>query len=72
MSDRTSECQKELKSIYGETSKRFISFDVVGYYLSITEELLNKALDFASQFHKITQEERDIITHAKSHSYTQR
>ena len=65
MSDRTSECQKELKSIYGETSKRFISFDVVGYYLSITEELLNKALDFASQFHKITQEERDIITHAK-------
>ena len=53
------------KDIKSKPKCRFISFDVVDYYPSITEELLNKALDFASQFDEITEEERDIIIHAK-------
>lgn len=32
---------------------KFISFDVVEYYPSITEELLNKALDFTTKFDTI-------------------
>ena len=43
----------------------FITFDVCEFYPSITEHLLNKALDFAQQFANITQQERDIITLAK-------
>ena len=34
------------------------------YYSSTTEELLNKALDFALQFDTITKEESDVIIHA--------
>ena len=44
---------------------KLISFDVVDYYPSITEKLLNKALNFASEFDPITADERDIILHAK-------
>ena len=44
---------------------KFISFDVVDYYPSVTEKLLNKALDFASEFDPITANQRDIILHAK-------
>jgi hypothetical protein len=53
------------KSIENKPECRFISFDVVDYYPSITEKLLNKALDFACQFDTITPDERDIIIHAK-------
>ena len=54
-----------VQSIRNKPAHRFISFDVVEFYPSITEELLIKALDYASQFDKITQEERDIIIYAK-------
>ena len=53
------------KSIENKHNCKFISFDVVEYYPSITEDLLNKALDFASKFDTITPEERSIILHAK-------
>ena len=57
-----------MQAIEGKPAYRFIAFDehVVEYYPSITEELLNKALDFASQFDTITEKERDIIVHAKT------
>ena len=35
------------------------------FYPSITEKLLSKALDFASNFRQITSHEREIILHAK-------
>ena len=54
-----------VKSIKNKPAHKFISFDVVDYYPSIIEELLNKALDFASLHTIITQEEREIILHAK-------
>ena len=43
----------------------FIAFDVCDFYPSITEELLDKALDFASHYIEITTDERRIIKHTK-------
>ena len=36
------------------------------FYPSISQDLLNKALDFASAYDNITNDERNIITHAKN------
>ncbi|CAB4002704.1 Hypothetical predicted protein [Paramuricea clavata] len=44
----------------------FIAFDVVDFYPSISIELLDAALDFASNYDIITDEEREIIMHAKT------
>ena len=44
----------------------FIAFDVVDFYPSISIELLDAALDFASNYDNITDEEREIIMHAKT------
>ena len=44
---------------------RFVKFDIVEFYPSITEELLNRALDFAQQHTKISSEEKEIIKHCK-------
>ena len=43
----------------------FIDFDVVDFYPSISIDLLNAALDFASNYDDITDDERKIIPHAK-------
>lgn len=53
------------QNIPDKQSTNFICFDVVEFYPSITEKTLNAALDFASQYDPITQEERNIILHAK-------
>ena len=44
----------------------FICFDIENFYPSISQDLLNKALDFASNYDNITADERNIIIHAKS------
>ena len=54
---------KGIESKYNHT---FISFDVVDFYPSISQELLNRALDFASDYDNITTDERNIIIHAKN------
>ena len=43
----------------------FISFDIVEFYPSITEKLLLKAINFASQYTNIESYEKDIIIHTK-------
>jgi hypothetical protein len=43
----------------------FIAFDVADFYPSISLDLLNAALDFASNYDNITDDERHIIVHAK-------
>ena len=43
----------------------FIAFDVVDFYPSISIDLLNAALQFASSYDNITEDERHIILHAK-------
>ena len=54
------------KEIPNKSSHSFISFDVVDFYPSITDELLTKALTFASQFDDITEDEKHIIMQAKN------
>ena len=45
--------------------KSFICFDVCNFYPSISEELLNRAITFASYYDNITDEEKDIIIQTK-------
>ena len=50
----------------GKKHSNFICFDIEEFYPSISQDLLNKALDFASAHENITADERNIITHAKN------
>ena len=52
-------------SIENKNDHSFIAFDAVEFYPSISIDLLNAALDFASRYHSITDDERHIILHAK-------
>ena len=53
------------KAIEGKQHHSFICFDIVEFYPSISQDLLNKALDFAATYDNITQDEPNIIIHAK-------
>ena len=53
------------KSIKNKQHLSFICFDIEEFYPSISQELLNKALDFASTHDNIPMDERNIIIHAK-------
>lgn len=54
------------KSIENKQHNTFVCFDIIEFYPSISQDLLNKALDFASAYDNITNDERNIIIHAKS------
>ena len=43
----------------------FITFDICDFYPSITRELLDKALDFASYHTEVTEDDKVIIKHTK-------
>ena len=47
-------------------SYSFITFDIIDFYPSISEDLLIEALTFAAQFDEITDEEKAIIVQAKN------
>ena len=49
------------KNIPNKPSHSFICFDIVEFYPSITEDLLEKALEFASTITNIPQQEKEII-----------
>ena len=51
--------------IKNKKSQKFIKFDVVNFYPSITEKLLKDAINWARQFVDISKEEEDIILNAK-------
>ena len=53
------------KNIDSKSKSKFIKFDIVDFYPSISEELLLKALDFAKQYTDITDNEIEIIMHAR-------
>ena len=53
------------KKIDNKKQQSFICFDIVEFYLSISEELLSKALDIASAYDIITAEKRNIVIQAK-------
>ena len=56
------------EDIPNNKSNTFIAFDipVCDFYPSITKELLDKALDFASHYIEITNDERVMIKHTNS------
>ena len=57
---------KWFKNIPNKPAYSFINFDVVDFYPSITENLLSKALTFASEYDDITDQEKHIIMQAKN------
>jgi hypothetical protein len=61
----TSEVVNWFKNIQNKSTSHFICFDIVEFYPSITQQTLEKALNYASQFAEITKEEREIIFHSK-------
>lgn len=61
----TGDVLKWFKNIENKQKNTFIIFDIVDFYPSITADLLNAALDFAQQYDKITDAERNIILHSK-------
>eukprot|EP00795_Rhopilema_esculentum_P006594 gene6594-biopygen8103 len=53
------------KATESKHNNTFISFDVVDFYPSISQELLNRALDFASDYDNITTDEpTTVLKHA--------
>ena len=53
------------QSIPDKQRKSFISFDIIDFYPSITEQLLDRAISRASQFTDITDTDINIIKHAR-------
>ena len=56
---------KWFQSIKMKESCTFTSFDIVEFYPSISEDLLQRAIRFAKNHIKITDEEVDIIHHSR-------
>ena len=52
-------------NVEDKQNNAFIWFDVCEFYPSITEELLDKALDFAKNYTTITKQDRQIIMQTK-------
>ena len=55
------------KSIENKQHSSFICFDIEEFYPSISQDLLNKALDFASDYDNITTDERNYNPRKKLH-----
>lgn len=51
--------------IQGKQRCTFLCFDIVEFYPSISEDLLKRALRFASRYTNISQQDTDIILHAR-------
>ena len=49
------------KAIENKQHHSFICFDIVEFYPSISQDLLNRAVDFASAYDNITSDERNIM-----------
>ena len=52
-------------NIKNKQNALFISFDIVDFYPSNSENLLNEAIDFATQYVNISRHDRHIIMQAK-------
>jgi hypothetical protein len=57
---------QQVISWFGNINRHsFISFDIVDFYPSISEKLLNEALAWASELATITENDISIIKHAR-------
>ena len=61
----TQEVVNWFKNIERKNCKKFIQFDVVNFYPSITEKLLRESINWARTYVDISVEEEDIIIQAK-------
>ena len=52
-------------SIDGREKSVFMCFDIVEFYPSISESLLLEAISFAQQYAHVSEQDRDIILHAR-------
>ena len=53
------------KAIQAKPKHKFIVFDIVNFYPSITEELLRKSISFAKQHITIQEDDVEVIMHAR-------
>ena len=53
------------KAICNKQNSEFLQCDIVDFYPSISEELLEESLNFASRYTYISQQDRKIIHHAR-------
>ena len=53
------------KALKNKNCLKFIKFDIVAFYPSITPELLNKSINFAKSIVRLTEEEENILKHAR-------
>ena len=58
-------CIEWFKKLNHKSSSSFIVFDIVSFYPSISEELLNAALDWAQQYTKISKKDRNTIIQSR-------
>ena len=63
--ENTSTAISWFENIHRKEDCTFINFDVVDFYPSITELLLEQALDYAASLVDISDNERMIIMHAR-------
>ena len=61
----TSDALNWFKKLRNKTRMNFIQLDIVNFYPSITEELFNTALDFASGITRISNQNRSILKNAR-------
>ena len=59
------EVKKWFKQLRSRRRLKFITFDIDACYPSITPELMAKAIDWGSQFVKITQTDRELFEEAR-------
>eukprot|EP00117_Sycon_ciliatum_P010892 scpid56109/ scgid2016/ len=52
-------------ALESKDQRTFVVFDIVEYYPSITEQLLASAIEFAKQYSNISQQEVDMVLHAR-------
>ena len=62
----TKEVLKWFIGMSKETKTKFVKFDIVEFYPSITEDLLDKAIQFALQTNVLSPREIEIIKHTKN------
>ena len=60
----TGELLKWFSSLDDKSNKRFVSFDIVEFYPSITKEHLLNSLDYASTYSNFADSDKEIILHA--------
>ena len=56
---------KSFNSLKDKHLMKFLMFDIKDFYPSITQDLLNKALNFASEYIYISKCDIDVINHAR-------